>query len=876
MKPPAWLDALVKRFLPSELYEELLGDLHEQFGFQIKEFGAQKARWMYFFEVIRFCRPYFLKRRFRADTQYSTSFTYSPAMIRNYFKIAFRNLLKHKSYSVVNIMGLAIGLAAAILMLLYVKDDLSYDKFHSQSPHIYRIVSDWYHPDGSLGHRDGLSSNLQGPLFKEKIPEIKEFVRYSSGFRDIRAKGDVKSFEMIYTDSNFFSVFDFPLLMGNPKTALTKPNSVVISEEMALTFFNSTEVVGKTLEISSNNQFSPYQITGVAKKSPQNSSIKFDFLLPKFVNPEETVGSEWWLNFSFHTFVLLTPNASIENVVRKMKQINETDAAQANKILVDKYEIKDKVVFNLQPLPDIHLSTDLPAQYGLVDANNPTYGYILSAIALFILLIACINFVNLTVARSLKRAKEIGVRKVVGSSRKQLVGQFLGESFLLSLIAFVFAILLVQLILPTFNLFANKSLSISYLFDAQILLGYALIFILTSFLAGLYPAIVLSGYSPVKALYKQMAFSGKNYLQKLLIVVQFGLASLLILVTLSFYAQFNFLISKDLGYDDSHTIVVEKWDLTKRTAEVLKEELLKNPNILQVAPKNGEHWEDVGKINGNQKIQFGLGIIDEEFLPLYKISLVEGRNFSKDFPADSAQSVIVNQTFVKAANWTHPLGQVISYPFNDGRKLKIVGVIKDYHYQALNNKIKPQLFVMQSTGFGSLNVKIKPNTEIKALAYIEKTFKKLFPINAFAYKFKDLENQKQYESEEKWKKILLLGAFLTIFISCIGLFGLATLSTEQRTKEVGIRKVLGASAASITALLSQDFIKVVALSFMVSFPIAYYSVSEWLQNYPYRIEIGVIDFVLTALITIMVALATVSFQTIKAALMNPVKSLKSE
>ena len=874
--PPAWLDALVKRFLPAELYEELLGDLHEQFAFQIQELGEQKARWIYFFEVIRFCRPYFLKRRFYADTKYSTSYTYSPAMIRNYFKIAFRNLLKNRAYSVVNVMGLAIGLAAAILMLLYVKDDLSYDRFHSKSPNIYRVVSDWYHPDGSLEHRDGLSSNLQGPIFKEKIPEIEEFVRYSSGFREVRAKGEVKSFEMMYTDSNFFSVFDFPMLMGNPKTALAKPNSVVISEAMALTFFNSTEVVGKTLEISGNNQFSHYQITGVTKKSPQNSSIKFDFLLPKFVNPEETVGSEWWLNFSFHTFVLLNPKANLESVVRKMKQINETDALQANKILVDKYKIKEKLVFKLQPLQDIHLSTSLPAQYGLVDASNPTYGYILSAIALFILLIACINFVNLTMARSLKRAKEIGVRKVVGSSRNQLVGQFLGESFLLSFIAFIVALLLVQFTLPTFNFFTNKSLSISYLFDAQLLLGYVLVFILTSFLAGFYPAMVLSGYSPVKTLYKQMVFSGKNYLQKSLVIVQFGLASFLILVTFSFYAQFNFLISKDLGYDDSHTIVVEKWDLTKRTTEVLKEELLKNPNILKVAPKNGEYWEDLGKINGEEKIQFGLGIIDEEFLPLYKIPLVEGRNFSKDFPADSAQSVIVNETFVKTANWKHPLGQVISYPFNEGKKMKVVGVIKDYHYQALNNKIKPQLFVMQSTGFGMLNVKIKPNTETKALAHIEKTFKKLFPINAFVYKFKDLENQRQYESEEKWKQIFLLGAFLTIFISCIGLFGLATLSTEQRTKEVGIRKVVGASGVSIAALLSKDFIKLVALSFIVSFPTAYYSVTEWLQNYPYRIEIVMIDFVLTASITIVVALATVSFQAIKAALVNPVKSLKSE
>lgn len=797
-------------------------------------------------------------------------------MLQNYLKIAFRNLSRNKVYSVINITGLAIGLASVILIFLYVKDDNSYDRFHSKNPNIYRVVSDWCRPDGSIVRRDGLSSNLQGPVFKEKIPEIEAFTRYSSVFRDIRVLREIKGYEMMVTDHNFFSVFDFPMLVGNPKTALTKPNSLVISEEIALRFFNSTEVLGKTLEISSNNQFIPHVITGVTKKCPQNSSIKFDFLLPKFVNPEETAGSEWWFNFSYHTFVLLNPNTNIRSVLGKMKQINETDAAQANKTLVEKYEIKEKVVFNLQPLRDIHLSTDFAAQFGLVDASNPIYGFILSGIAIFILLIACINFVNLTVARSLKRAKEIGVRKVVGSSRVQLMGQFLGESFLLSIIAFVLAVLLVELILPTFNQLANKSLSVSYLFDAKLLLGYFLIFIITSFLAGFYPAMILSGYNPIKTLYGQMSLPGKNYLQKSLLIVQFGLASFLIIISFCFYSQFDFLINKDLGYDDSHTIMVEKWDLTKQNTQVLREELFKNPNILQIAPKNGEYWEDLGRINGEQKIQFGLAIIDEEFLPLYKIPLAEGRNFSKDFPTDSAHSIIVNETFVKKANWKNPIGQVVSYPFQDGRKLQVVGVVKDYHYQPLNNEIKPQLFLMQSTGFGILNIKIKPSSETIAIAHIEKTFKKLFPMNPFVYKFKDLENQKQYESEAKWKQIIFLGTALTIFISCIGLFGLATLSAERRTKEIGIRKVLGASITSIVVLISSDFVKLVSFSFLFSFPLAFYAVTEWLQNYPYRIKIGMSYFVLTAVITIIIALITISFQSIRAAFMNPVKSIKIE
>ena len=797
-------------------------------------------------------------------------------MLQNYFKIAWRNLVKNKVYSLINVVGLSIGLSAAILILLYVKDEVSYDRFHTKSPNIYRIVSDWYQPDGSIGHHDGLSSNLQGPTFKEKIPEIDAFVRYSSVFRDVRAKGEVKGYEMNYTDSNFFSVFDFPMLAGDPKTALAKPKSVVISEEMALNFFNSVEVIGKTIEISTDNQFTPYLITGVTKKCPQNSSIKFDFLLPKFVNPEETAGSEWWFNFSYHTFILLNPKANIANVVKKMKEINATDAAQANKIIAEKYEIKDKVEFKLQALKDIHLSTHLPAQYGLLEASNPTYSYILSAIAFFILLIACINFVNLTVARSLKRAKEIGVRKVVGSSREQLIWQFLGESFLLSFIAFILGILVVQLILPTFNQLANKALSITYLFDAHLVLGYSLVFLITSSLAGFYPAMVLSGYSPVKTLYSQMILSGKNYLQKSLVIVQFGLASFLIIVSFSFYSQFNFLINKDLGYDDSDIIMVEKWDLNKQNAQVLKENLLKNRNIINVAPKNGENWEDLGKINNGQKVNFGLAIIDDQFLPLHKIPLVEGRNFSQDFPADSAQSVLVNETFVKKANWKNPLGKVVNYPFQNSRKYQVVGIVKDYHYQALKNEIKPQMFVIQSTGFGFLNIKIKPNTETASIAFIEKTFKDLFPMSAFSYKFKDSENQKAYETEQKWKEIMLFGAILTIFISCIGLFGLATLSAEKRTKEIGIRKVLGASIGSIVTLLSTDFIKLVSFSFAFSFPLAYIATQKWLESYPYRAEQSWWIFGITAIISLGVALLTVGWQSIKAAMMNPVRSLKSE
>ncbi len=796
-------------------------------------------------------------------------------MLKNYLKIAFRNLLRNKVYSFINVVGLAIGLAAAMLILLYAKDEVSYDKFHTKNPNIYRITNAWMKPDGSLDHKDGNSGDFQGPKFKEKIPEMEAFVRVQSDFKDVRGNGEIKGYEMLFADANFFSVFSFPLLSGNPSTALQKPNTIVISEEMAEKYFKTKDALGKILELKEGEAFVPYQITGVAQKCPQNSSIKFDFLLPKIVDAKNYSINENWFNFFQNTFVLLHHQADVKKVEAKMKQVYESDASETIKMVATKYNEKNKAIYNLQPLLEMHLSTELPAGNGLVDASNPTFSYILSGIALFILLIACINFVNLTVARSLKRAKEIGVRKVVGSNRKQLIWQFIGESFILSFIAFVLALLLVEWVLPTFNQLSNKVLAFSYLFDTKLVISYTSIFFITSLLSGFYPAIILSGFSPVETLYNRFNLSGKNYLQKSLVVLQFGLASFLIIATLTIFSQFNYLINKDLGYDEKNVIMVNFGQrISRDKADVLKEQLLKNPNIIQVAAKNGGFMGTLARVSGQKEISFAYEVIDEDYLPLYKIPIKLGRNFSKEF-ADSTHSVIVNEAFAKEAGWKEPLGQIVDFWYNE-EKYTVVGVANNHHFDVLTQEIKPQLFTLTNNRYGKVNIKIKPNSESRSLAHIEKIFKKLFPLNPYVYQFKDLENEKAYESESKWKQIMLFGAILTIFISCIGLFGLATLSAEKRTKEIGIRKVLGASITNVVALLSRDFIKLVSLSFVFSFPAAFFSAQKWLENYPYRMEINAWIFVFTGFITICVALFTVSWQAIRAALMNPVKSLRTE
>lgn len=869
--PPRWADRLLEWFCAPHLLEEVQGDLHERFARRVALFGLTSARRQYAWEVLGFLQPVFLKRQPR---EYSPSFL-SPVMLRNYFTIALRNLQKNTVFSLINIVGLAIGLTATMLILLYAKDEVSYDKFHAKSPSIYRITSDWTNPDGSLARKDGSTGDFQGPKFKEKIPEIEAFVRVQSAYNDIRGNGEIKGYEMMNADANFFSVFSFPLLSGNPATALQKPNTIVISEEMAEKFFKTNDALGKTLELKDGDKFVPYQVTGVAKKCPQNSSIKFDFLLPKIVDAKEFANSENWFNFFQHTFVLLHPQASIKKVEAKMKRVYDADSKAASKKMLNDYGMKEKVTYFLQPLLEMHLSTDLRAENGLVDASNPMFSYILTGIALFILLIACINFVNLTVARSLKRAKEIGVRKVVGSSRNQLIWQFLGESFILSFIAFVLALLVVQLALPTFNQLANKALSLAYLFDAKLVVAYIGVFLATSLLSGFYPALVMSGFSPIQTLYSRFNLTGKNYLQKSLVVLQFGLASFLIIATLTIFSQFNYLINKDLGYDDKNVIMVDfGQNVSRGKANTLKEQLLKSPAIVQVAPKNGGFWGTIARVNGQKDISFAYETVDEDFLPLYKIPVKLGRNFSKEF-ADSSHSILVNEAFVKEAGWKNPIGQTVDF-FYHNEKYAVVGVVKDHHFDVLTQAIKPQLFTTKSNGFGKVNIKIKPTTETASLAHIEKTFKSLFPLNPYVYKFKDLENRKAYESESKWKQIMLFGAILTIFISCIGLFGLATLSAEKRTKEIGIRKVLGASVASVVSLLSTDFVKLVSLSFIFSFPAAYLATQKWLENYPFRIEINVWFFVITATVTLCIALLTVSFQSIKAALMNPVKSLRSE
>lgn len=779
-------------------------------------------------------------------------------------------MVLNRVYSVINIAGLSLGLSCVMLIVLYVKDEVSYDRFLPGVDHIYRVTAGSSDPGFGDRRWFGITGLLQGPEFAAKVPGIRAFVRAGKGQVDVQTKDGVQSVPSLYADSNFFSVFGFPLLSGDAHSALASPSAVVLSEDAALRQFGTTNAVGKVLFIKGDSGFVPHTVMAVAKRVPQNSSIQFQ-VVTLLTQPKDAAANPVnWYSFFLTTYFVLEPNANIAGIEAGMGTVYRQEAAS----LIAKSGQKDNTEFGLQPFTSMHLGTGV-SQEELTDASNPIYAYILSGIAVFILLIAVINFVNLTVARSIKRAKEIGVRKVLGGDRRQLMMQFLGEAFLLCTVAFVAAILLVQLVLPLFNRLSNKALSFSFLLDARLIAAYVGLFLVTGLLAGFYPALVISGFKPVQALYSRQTVGGRSWLQKGLVVVQFGLASFLIIGTAVMFSQFHFLTTEKLGYDDSGLVLVNKRGLSTREIRVFRDELMKDVDIAGVVPKDpGGGSFNMGKINGDSGIGFANVAVDENFLPLLKIPMIAGRNFSSQYPSDSTHSVIVNEAFVKKAGWVAPIGQTVAM---GDKKYTVIGVVKDYHFDGLDKEINPELLSEGTVNeYGMVYIKLRPGPSGAALRHIEKTFKAMFPMSPFAYTFKDDENYAQYAMEAKWKQIILFGAVLTIFISCIGLFGLSVLAAERRTKEIGVRKVLGASVASVVRMLSTDFLQLVGVALLLAVPVAWYLASKWLEKYPYRIALSGWIFVGAGAVVVGVALVTVSFQALRAGRANPVKSLRVE
>ena len=705
----------------------------------------------------------------------------------NYFKTAWRNSVRNKVYTVINIAGLSIGLACCMLVILYNNDEVSYDRFHTNANNIYRVVHTDTGPDGKVVGNNAVTGMMQGPTFKAEIPEIADFVRVHGYTIPVKVGTEFFLEEALFADDNFFSVFSFPLKAGHKKDVLKDIHSVVLSEKVAKKFFGTTDVLGKRIELQKpvdhdapgEAVFENYIVTGIVPESPQNSSIKIDMLFSMKRTEQEEGGNANWLNFFLNTFVVLNLNAEIKTVEAKMQAAYEANAREQLREAREKYNDNTTWNYKLQPLLSMHLSKEFPALNGLKDASNPVNTKILAGIALFMLVIACINFVNLSVARSLKRAKEIGVRKVIGGARRQLIFQFLGESFLLSFFSFAFAILLVTVLLPVFNSLSNKALAFSYLLSAKLIVIYILLFITTSLLAGFYPAWVLSGFKPVQTLYNRMPSLGRNYLSKGLVVLQFTLTTFLIIATITIFTQFRFLTYFNLGYNDKNLVVVETDRMKSDQLNIFRRELMKNPSVVAAAARQRGQWGSIAKADGKQ-LEFAMDVVDSVYLPVLQIALAQGRNFSGSLTTDSTQSVLVNETFMKAAGWKDLNNRQVDF-FYDSIKYNVVGVVKDYHYASLMEKIKPQLFIMHPKySYSQLLIKVKPENISYTLRHIEKVFKALQPFQPYNYEFKAEKNERQYDAEQKWKQIITFAAVLTIFISCIGLFGLATLAAEKR------------------------------------------------------------------------------------------------
>lgn len=801
-------------------------------------------------------------------------------MLRNYFKTALRNLAKNKMLSLVNIAGLATGLACVILIVLFVKDEWSFDKFHANGKNIYRLVQTTTDTAGKEW-RSGNTGLPHGPVFAAGIPEIEKFCRIKGWGMTVKKGNEGIESQVLFADTSVFSVFSFDIVAGNAADMLKGRNSLVLTEAEAHRFFGNENPVGKDIEIEMEQGFETFAVTGVVKAMPLNSSLQFDMLIP-FERQNPTDAAELnsqmgnWHSLYLNTFFVLKNGTDAKTVEKKLWKVYlENDATAWNEYQMENKGAKRQYL--LQPLLSIHLDKDFYASNGLSNWSDATNSYILTGLAVLVLMIACINFINIAVARSLQRGKEIGVRKVSGSSKKQVMLQFLTESFVVTAIAFFVALLLVQLALPFFNSLSNKQFSFLNLIQPGTTAVFAGLIILVSLLAGFYPAFIASGFRPAQTLYSRIKLTGKNYFGKSLVVLQFTIAITLVIGTIIFTLQFRYINMANLGYDTKDMIHLQfPWDKPAELKQ-LKNELLKNPAIISVGTKSGDRNATLFEINGRKTDWTYYEHIDDDLLQTLRIPLTAGRYLSYRNAADTVSNCLVNEAFAEAyLDKTRPaVGQVING--NSAQPVTVAGVVKNYHSTDFREKIAPILFTLDKSG-DLLNtyIKYQRGKEKDAATAIEKAYRSVLPYATLEYYYMQDWLMQRYETDTQWKKVVSFSAFIAIFIAVSGLFALTTLSVQQRVKEIGIRKVLGASVANIGFLISKDFLLLVCLAVLIASPVAYWLMNRWLQDFAYRINISWWVFVLAFIVAVCIALATVSVQAIKAALVKPVKSLRTE
>lgn len=800
-------------------------------------------------------------------------------MLSNYIKVAFRNIFRHKGYTLLNVVGLALGITCCLLIMLWVMDELSYDRFHENKNTIYRVEQDQFY-SGRTFHVTVTPYPMAQGLIDE-IPEVKDATPYPyAGTLLLRYK-EKAFFETTIraVTPAFLRMFSFPLVQGTKETALENPNSILISEDIAEKYFGDDEALGNVINI--NNKFD-FTVTGILKNIPKNSILQFEMLIPyKFLEDQGRTNDHWGAN-SINTYVQLHDNVNVEEVNEKITDLRfrkVLDLFADDPDGKERFQSGKKTQFMVAPLVDIHLHSYFGYNKSMGDI---LYIYVVSAIALFVLLIACINFMNLSTARSGNRAKEVGLRKVVGAKKGNLIWQFYGESILLAFIGLFFSLIIIFFILPGFSTFAGKEFTLKKLLHWKFFIGMFSITFLTGLIAGSYPALFLSAFQPVKILRGGLNIGAKGSLfRKVLVVAQFALSISLIIGTIIIYNQLQFMKTKELGYDKEHLIYIPLRGDSGDSYDVVKSELKKDPRIINVSGSNhpptnigsnssGAEWD--GK-NPEFSTLISHGSVDFDFIETMGIEMLEGRTFSNEFSTDTSSAFLVNEEVQKIMGGESVVNKRFDFQGQEGT---IVGVVKNYHFQSLQNDIEPLSLIVKPENVNYMIIRLQQGDVDERINFVRSTWERIIPNYPFDHRFVDETLDNMYRGWDRLSTLVKYFSFLAILIACLGLFGLASFTAEQRTKEIGVRKVLGASISNLLLLMSKEFTKWVLVANLLAWPIAYFVMKNWLQSFAYRTNLAWWIFASTGAVALVIALITVSYQSVKAALTNPVDALKYE
>ncbi|WP_224998674.1 ABC transporter permease [Cesiribacter sp. SM1] len=799
-------------------------------------------------------------------------------MWQNYLKIALRNTKRHKGYTFLNVAGLAIGIAACLFIAFFIKNELSYDNYHQDVERLYRVAIDI---KASADNRVfAQTSGTLAPALKKDFSEVEAAARLWKQDNKLVKYGEEKAFyenNFYLTDPEIFDVFTIPLIRGNAQTALNRPATLLIAEETARKYFGEEDPIGKTLRINERD----YEVSGVMKSLPERSHLKLN-LVTSFATIEQ---EEWyedavenWFATMFYTYIKVKEHVEISAFEKKVASI--ANAYEGERLKEFGYTFR----YFLQPVQDIHLYSNL--RYEAEAPGNPINIYIFTVVAMLILLIASLNYVNLTTAQSAKRAKEVGVRKVLGAAKSSLFVQFLFETIILTAVALVLALLIVFVSRPLFETISGQAISLQQIFTPGFVASMLGLTLVVGVVAAVYPALFLASYKPVRVLKGSLSKgSGGASLRKVLVVCQFSISLMLIVGTIIVYRQLNFMKNQQLGFEKEQVLVLPvRGASIADNNEQIKNEFQSHSSIISVASSAsipGEEMDNfstslMGVADDKSQSMFYL-FVDADFLKTYGIEMVAGRPFNEEIRSDAESGFLINEKAVAAFGWANPeeaIGQKLSAGF--GRDGEIIGVYKDFHYRSLQASIEPLVMAINPNRFSYISLHLKTNDMASTMAFVEQKWKELFPQMPYEYAFLDEEFNKQYAADEKMGQTFLVFTSIAIFIACLGLFGLATFIAQQRTKEIGVRKVLGASVSSIVALLSKDFVKLILVSFVIATPLSYLLISKWLENFAMRISIGWPTFAVAGITILLIALLTVSFQSLKAALANPVRNLRSE